>query len=142
MQKQVTAYSGNRLLTEMLRPFFVKSTIDFHEQKDFFHLSAFGVTMFYDVKIFSRKKSTEKYFAVKKKLTDAVIEDMERLFWKIESEIKKTQTKLETLTNFWYQVSGPTNHTQKKTGKRHCKNKCHVTWDSDWRNITRDLKKI
>ena len=58
-----------------------------------------------------------KLFCSKKLLTETVIEDMERWFRKSESEIKKTRTKFEILTNSWYHVSGPTNQTQKETGK-------------------------
>ena len=78
-------------------------------------------------------------FCCWKILTATVIEDMEMLFWKIESEIKKIQTKLETLTISWYHASCPTNRTQKKTGKEHCRKKHNVTWDSDWWNLIRVL---
>ena len=140
-RREKTVYSGNRFLTQMQPPLFVKSTLDFQEQKDFFHLSAFGVGKFYDVKIFSWKKCIGNCSTFKKMLTETVIEDMEKLFWKSESEIKKIK-KIAIFTISWYDVSSPSNQTQKKTGKEHCRNKGNVTRDSDWRNVTRDMKEF
>ena len=140
-RREKTVYSGNRFLTQMQPTIFVKSTLYFQEQKDFFHLSASGVRKFYDVKIFSWKKSIGNCSTLKKMLTETVIEDMERLFWKSESEIKKIK-KIAIFTISWHHVSGPTNQTQKKTGQEHCRNKGNVTRDSDWRNVTRDMKEF
>ena len=125
MQTELIVESSNTLMIEMWPRIFLKSTIEFRKKKI---PSTFWVRSFYDIDIFLGRRFFGFCSAVETCCLRQWYNTWRGYFENANLLIKKIQTMFQILTISWNHVSGPSNQTQKETGKEHCRSilKCKV----------------